>query len=226
MRSGQPLTGLKFAGRAGAADRQAGRSRGRARRGRHRHLSRQRQRSSRRANGISCIEGEARGTRDVHVAQPRHPELRDIAMHVDARLFALREGPRARASTHIDLAVEGVSCAGCMAKIERGLSAHSRRHAGPRQPTDRRVALEWKAGHARSGPLHRSARRARLQGLSVRDRERGSDGGRAVALPAALPRRRRLRHHERDDAVDPGLVRQRLATCCPSSAISFTGCRR
>ena len=26
--------------------------------------------------------------------------------------------------SHIDLAVEGVSCAGCMSKIERGLSAN------------------------------------------------------------------------------------------------------
>src|SRR5271165_2288513 len=35
---------------------------------------------------------------------------------------------------HIDLAVEGVTCAGCMSKIERG------------NLTDRRVALEWKQG--------------------------------------------------------------------------------
>ena len=76
--------------------------------------------------------------------------------------------------------------------------------------TDRRVAVEWKQGTLDPAALHRSPRRARLQGLSVRDRERAeADRGRGVALPAALPRRRRLRHHERDDAVDPGVVGQR-----------------
>jgi cation transport ATPase len=95
---------------------------------------------------------------------------------------------------HIDLAVEGVHCAGCMAKIERGLSAIPDVTLARVNLTDRRVAL------------HRSPRRARLQGLSVRDGERGGERGRALALPAPLPRRCRLRHHERDDAVDPGVV--------------------
>ena len=111
---------------------------------------------------------------------------------------------------HIDLAVEGVHCAGCMAKIERGLSAIPDVTLARVNLTDRRVALEWKAGHARSCQLHRSPRTARLQGLSLRDRERGGDRGRGIALPAALPRRRRVCDHERDDAVDPGVVRQRL----------------
>ncbi len=83
-----------------------------------------------------------------------------------------------------------------------------RRHAGARQPDrpPRRAGME--AGHARSCPLHRSARRARLQGLSVRNRRCGSSRSRTVALPAALPRGRGVRHHECDDAFDPGVVRQ------------------
>ena len=47
---------------------------------------------------------------------------------------------------HIDLAVEGVSCAGCMSKIERGLSAIPDVTLARVNLTDRRVALEWKQG--------------------------------------------------------------------------------
>ncbi len=47
---------------------------------------------------------------------------------------------------HIDLAVEGVSCAGCMSKIERGLSAIPDVTLARVNLTDRRVALEWRQG--------------------------------------------------------------------------------
>src|SRR3954451_980881 len=48
--------------------------------------------------------------------------------------------------SRIDLAVEGVSCAGCMSKIERGLSALPDVTLARVNLTDRRVALEWKQG--------------------------------------------------------------------------------
>jgi Cu2+-exporting ATPase len=48
--------------------------------------------------------------------------------------------------SHIDLAVEGVSCAGCMSKIERGLSDIPDVTLARVNLTDRRVALEWKQG--------------------------------------------------------------------------------
>jgi P-type Cu2+ transporter len=48
--------------------------------------------------------------------------------------------------SHIDLAVEGVSCAGCMSKIERGLLAIPDVTLARVNLTDRRVALEWKEG--------------------------------------------------------------------------------
>jgi Cu2+-exporting ATPase len=47
---------------------------------------------------------------------------------------------------HIDLAVEGVNCAGCMSKIERGLSAMPDVTLARVNLTDRRLALEWKEG--------------------------------------------------------------------------------
>ncbi len=47
---------------------------------------------------------------------------------------------------HLDLAVEGVSCAGCMAKIERGLSAIPDVTRARVNLIDRRLAVEWKKG--------------------------------------------------------------------------------
>ncbi|MCK1422578.1 MULTISPECIES: cation-translocating P-type ATPase [unclassified Bradyrhizobium] len=47
---------------------------------------------------------------------------------------------------HIDLAVDGVHCAGCMARIERGLSAIPDVTLARVNLTERRVALEWKQG--------------------------------------------------------------------------------
>lgn len=52
---------------------------------------------------------------------------------------------------HIDLAVEGVNCAGCMAKIERGLSALPDVTLARVNLTDKRVALEWKQGQLDPG---------------------------------------------------------------------------
>lgn len=62
---------------------------------------------------------------------------RDFSHYVRATGAGLR---------HIDLAVEGVHCAGCMAKIERGLSAIPDVTLARVNLTDRRVALEWKEG--------------------------------------------------------------------------------
>jgi P-type Cu2+ transporter len=61
----------------------------------------------------------------------------------DFSLYVKHIGP---GLSRIDLAVEGVSCAGCMAKIERGLSAIPDVTLARVNLTDRRVALEWKEG--------------------------------------------------------------------------------
>ncbi len=47
---------------------------------------------------------------------------------------------------HLDLAVEGISCAGCMAKIERNLSKIPDVTKARVNLTDHRLAVEWKAG--------------------------------------------------------------------------------
>ncbi|MGO4714089.1 heavy metal translocating P-type ATPase [Bradyrhizobium sp. 2TAF24] len=47
---------------------------------------------------------------------------------------------------HLDLAVEGVSCAGCMAKIERGIGDIPDVTLARLNLTDRRLAVEWRKG--------------------------------------------------------------------------------
>ncbi|UGY17849.1 heavy metal translocating P-type ATPase [Bradyrhizobium septentrionale] len=47
---------------------------------------------------------------------------------------------------HLDLAVEGINCAGCMAKIERSLTTIPDVTLARVNLTDSRLALEWKAG--------------------------------------------------------------------------------
>jgi P-type Cu2+ transporter len=47
---------------------------------------------------------------------------------------------------HLDLAVDGINCAGCMAKIERNLSRIPDVTSARVNLTDRRLALEWKVG--------------------------------------------------------------------------------
>src|SRR6201989_3553018 len=54
---------------------------------------------------------------------------------------------------HLDLAVDGISCAGCMAKIERNLSTIPSVTSARVIVTDRRLALEWKAGSIDPAPF-------------------------------------------------------------------------
>src|ERR1700727_1465236 len=90
--------------------------------------------------------------------------------------------------SRIDLAVEGVSCAGCMSKIERGLSAIPDVTLARVNLTDRRVALEWKRGALDPGLVRQCGRHdpgaARLLSLAV-----GTDcvAGRRLCRPTLLP---------------------------------------
>src|SRR4051794_40258519 len=85
------------------------------------------------------------GTAAVSVQEPRVAELGNRTMQA-TRDFSHYVRHLDSGLSHIDLAVEGVSCAGCMSKIERGLSALSDVTLARVNLTDRRVALEWKQG--------------------------------------------------------------------------------
>ncbi|WP_031335508.1 cation transporter, partial [Rhodopseudomonas sp. B29] len=54
-------------------------------------------------------------------------------------------------TAHLDLAVEGVSCAACMAKIERGLQSIPDVTLARVNLTDRRLAVEWRKGDLEPG---------------------------------------------------------------------------
>src|SRR3954447_21572193 len=82
---------------------------------------------------------------DVPVAQSGVIELRVSIMQA-TRDFSYYVKDAGAGHSHLDLAVEGVSCAGCMSKIERGLSAIPDVTLARVNLTDRRVALEWKQG--------------------------------------------------------------------------------
>src|SRR5215470_7776408 len=81
----------------------------------------------------------------VPVAQPRRIELSGAAMQptIDFSHYLKKAGSDL---LHLDLAVEGINCAGCMAKIERNLSKIPEVISARVNLTDRRLALEWKAG--------------------------------------------------------------------------------
>src|SRR6476646_7989371 len=90
--------------------------------------------------------GRRRGrTAAVYVQEPRIAELGSRIMQA-TRDFSHYVRHLESGLSHIDLAVEGVSCAGCMSKIERGLSALPDVTLARVNLTDRRVALEWKQG--------------------------------------------------------------------------------
>ncbi len=89
-----------------------------------------------------------------------------------------------------------------------GAFGDARRHARTRQSDRSPRGAGMETGRARSHPLHRPARRTRLQSLPIRDRKRGGPRDRAITFSASLPRCRGIRDYERDDAVDSGVVRQ------------------
>lgn len=62
---------------------------------------------------------------------------------IDFSHYLKRTGPD---RLRLDLAVEGINCAGCMAKIERNLSRMPDVTSARVNLTDRRLALEWKVG--------------------------------------------------------------------------------
>ena len=108
------------------------------------------------------------------------------------------------------LAVEGVGCAGCIRKIESGLTQIARDHRCAAQlhpaPPCRRLARR----RDRCGAHHRSARGHWLSRASVRARTRRRRRERTGQMAAEMSGCRRLRRDERDAAVGLGVGRQRL----------------
>ena len=206
--SGLPMTGLNFQGRfERPADRRADQAvalaevasgvyRGTAVRDRARTMGP----GARRRRG---------GTADVPVEEPRAVELGRPHHAGDARFFTLCEGPGLGPSAHRS---RGRRRQLRRMHVEDRARAFgdTRRDAGPRQP-DRSPRGAGMEATARSIPPASSIGWPNSDTRPIRSkpsaRRRRKPSNRAV--PAALSRRRRLRHHERHDAVGSGVVRQR-----------------
>src|SRR3954466_578544 len=71
----------------------------------------------------------------------------------DLSLFVKRD---ADGISHIDLAVEGVGCAGCIRKIENGLKQIPGIVNARLNFTNRRLPVHWRAGPLRAGEIIRA----------------------------------------------------------------------
>ncbi|MDK9696440.1 MAG: heavy metal translocating P-type ATPase [Siculibacillus sp.] len=67
--------------------------------------------------------------------------------------------PKADGSVHMDLAVEGITCAACMSTIERGLGRLPGVTEARVNLTTRRLALDWKPGETGAGAIVRRLER-------------------------------------------------------------------
>ena len=128
-------------------------------------------------------------------------ETLDLSMFVE---------PGAAGASHMTLAVEGVACAGCIRKIESGLTKLPGVIDARLNFTQRRLAVDWRNDEIDAAADHRGDRSDRLSRPSVRARTRRSRRQRAGQVAAEMPRGRRLRRDERDVAVGLDLGRQRL----------------
>ncbi|MEJ1157041.1 heavy metal translocating P-type ATPase [Prosthecomicrobium sp. N25] len=87
-------------------------------------------------------------------AEPLSPHVRDW------NAFAT---PRADGALHMDLAVEGITCAACMSTIEHGLAALPGVRHARLNLTTHRLAVDWTAGETDAGAVVR-----RLESLGYR----------------------------------------------------------
>ena len=114
-------------------------------------------------------------------------------------------------NAHMDLAVEGVGCAGCIRKIENGLKAVPGIVDARLNFTNRRLAVRVARRRARRRRRDPRARAHRLS-APIRSSRSAREAEEAARRDAAheMPRGRGLRGHEHHAAVGVGLVRQRL----------------
>ena len=91
----------------------------------------------------------------------------------------------------MDLAVEGVGCAGCIRKIEGGLKQLPGVVEARLNFTNRRLAVDWREDELGAGDVIAALERHRLSRPSVRARARRGRGGAPRTLADASASRSR-----------------------------------
>ena len=109
----------------------------------------------------------------------------------------------------MELAVEGIACGACIARIEGAVKRLPGVTEARLNFTNRRLHVAWTDGAISAGANPADAREHRLSRPSVRSAARRAGGGGRGAPPAALPGGRRLCGHEHHAAVGVGVVGQR-----------------
>ena len=108
----------------------------------------------------------------------------------------------------MDLAVEGVACGACIARIESAVQQAAGRHRRAAQFHQSPAARGLGRRRAQAGADHQHAGEHRLSRPSLRAAARRRRRGRRSPPPHALSGGRRLCRHERHAAVGVGVVGQ------------------
>ena len=130
-----------------------------------------------------------------------------MAETIDLSLFV---EPSDAGASHMTLAVEGVSCAGCIRKIENGLNKLPGVIDARLNFTQRRLAVDWRDDEIDAAKIIAAIETHRLSRASVRAGARRRRRKRTSQVADEMPGRRGLCRDERDAAVGIGLGRQRL----------------
>ena len=130
-----------------------------------------------------------------------------MAETLDLSLFV---EPSDAGASHMTLAVEGVSCAGCIRKIENGLNKLPGVIDARLNFTQRRLAVDWRNDETDAAKIIAAIETIGYHAHPFAPERADADESAPSQVADEMPRRRGLCRDERDAAVGIGLGRQRL----------------
>ena len=132
-----------------------------------------------------------------------------MAEALDLSMFVTRAPD---GTAHMELAVDGIGCAGCIRKIESGLKQTPGIAQARLNFTDRRLAVDWREAEQSAGGVIEALERIGYHAHPFRPQQAESDEALPYPLADEMPRRCGLRRDECHAAVGFGLVRPLPAT--------------
>ena len=112
-------------------------------------------------------------------------------------------------TAHMDLAVEGVGCAGCIRKIEGGLKRLPGIVEARLNFTNRRLAVDWREDELAAVDVIAALEDIGYRAHPFQPERAETEEAQPRALAGEVPRGRGLRRDEHHAALGVGLVRQR-----------------